>query len=64
MLLAIKVTNHFKKDQKRLEKRNKNLKKLIEVIDLLAESKKLPKKYSDHLEVWPEFVRKRVTLCL
>lgn len=49
MLLAIKVTNHFKKDQKRLEKRNKNLKKLIEVIDLLAESKKLPKKYSDHL---------------
>lgn len=49
MSLAIKVTNHFKKDQKRLRKRNKNLKKLIEVIGLLADEKNLPKKYNDHL---------------
>ena len=49
MSLAIKVTNYFKRDQKRLRKRNKNLKKLTEVIDLLADKKELPKKYNDHL---------------
>ena len=49
MLLAVKTTNRFKKDWKRLEKRNKKLKKLTEVIDRLAKKETLPEKYRDHL---------------
>lgn len=48
MRYEIKYTTQFKKDIKLAKKQNKNLDKLFEVIDLLAESKKLDKKYRDH----------------
>lgn len=49
MLLPVKVTNKFKKDWKRLKKRNKDMKELTTVIDLLASKKTLPERYRDHL---------------
>lgn len=48
MKYEIKFTTQFKKDLKLAKKQNKNLEKLFEVVDLLAEGKKLDLKYRDH----------------
>jgi mRNA interferase YafQ len=41
-------TGQFKRDMKRIEKRNKDIKKLKEVMKLLASGEKLDKKHHDH----------------
>ncbi len=48
MKYEVKFTTQFKKDIKLAKKQNKNLDKLFEVIDLLAQGKKLDEKYRDH----------------
>lgn len=47
-MLTIKYHKAFKKDYKKCQKQNRDLKKLEAVITLLAEEKPLPAFYSDH----------------
>jgi mRNA interferase YafQ len=47
-MLAIKYTNHMKRDVKRAEKRGKDMKKLISTLALLATGEPMPEKYRDH----------------
>ena len=49
MKYDIQFTNQFKKDLKLAKKQNKNLDKLFEVIDILADSDTLEAKYRDHV---------------
>jgi len=46
--LNIFYTNQFKKDYKRIKKQNKDLIKLQDVIEKLADGKRLEQKYKDH----------------
>jgi len=48
MKYEVKFTAQFKKDIKRAERQHQNLHKLFEVIDLLAQGKRLAAKYRDH----------------
>ena len=48
MKYEIKFTTQFKKDLKQAKKQNKNLDKLWEVVDILANGNKLDEKYHDH----------------
>ena len=48
MKYDIQFTNQFKKDLKLAQKQNKNLDKLVEVIDILANGGTLDAKYRDH----------------
>ena len=48
MKYEVKFTTQFKKDIKLAKKQNKNLNKLFEVIDSLAQGKNLESKYKDH----------------
>ena len=48
MKYDIQFTNQFKKDLKLAQKQNKNLDKLFEVIDILANGGTLEAKYRDH----------------
>lgn len=48
-MLTIKYHTAFKKDYKRLKKRGYDLRKLENVITLLAEGKELPAAYRDHI---------------
>jgi mRNA interferase YafQ len=48
MKYDIQFTNQFKKDLKLAKKQNKNLDKLFEVINTLANGKELDDKYRDH----------------
>lgn len=48
MIYSIKPTNQFKKDLKTAQKRGYNLDLLAEVVQTLAEGKKLPEKNRDH----------------
>ena len=48
MKYEVKFTTQFKKDLKLAKKQNKNLDKLLEVINLLSNGKKLEVKYRDH----------------
>ena len=48
MKYEVKFTAQFKKDIKRAERQHQNLHKLFEVIDLLAQGKRLTAKYRDH----------------
>ncbi len=48
MKYDIQFTNQFKKDLKLAKKQNKNLDKLFEVINTLANGKKLDDKHRDH----------------
>ena len=48
MKYNIQFTNQFKKDLKLAKKQNKNLDKLFEVIDILANGGTLDAKYRDH----------------
>ena len=45
---TVKLTNKFKKDYKIIEKQGKNIKKLLEVIEILADGEQLDSKYKDH----------------
>ena len=46
--LIVKYTNIFKKDYKLMKKRGLDLKLLQDVVDMLANERKLPDKYKDH----------------
>ena len=48
MKYDVQFTNQFKKDVKLAKKQNKNLDKLFEVIDILANGSTLDVKYRDH----------------
>ena len=49
MRYDIQFTNQFKKDLNLAKKQNKNLDKLFEVIDILANGGTLEAKYRDHV---------------
>ena len=46
--LTIVYTTKMKRDAKRMEKRGKDMSKLIVALDLLASKTSMPKKYRDH----------------
>lgn len=48
MKYTIKFTTQFKRDLKLAKKQNKNIDKLFEIIEILANGNQLPAKYSDH----------------
>lgn len=48
MKYSIKFTSQFKKDLKLAKKQNRDLNKLFEIVDLLANENKLDYKYRDH----------------
>ena len=48
MKYDVQFTNQFKKDLKLEEKQNKNLNKLFEVIEILANGETLDARYRDH----------------
>lgn len=48
MKYDVQFTNQFKKDLKLAKKQNKNLDKLFEIIDILANGGTLDAKYRDH----------------
>lgn len=48
MKCSIQFTNQFKKDLKLAKKQGKNLDKLFEVINILANEEKLDTKFKDH----------------
>lgn len=48
MKYGVKFTNQFKKDLKLSKKQGKNLEKLYEVIEKLANGEQLEAKYRDH----------------
>lgn len=48
MKYCIEFTTRFKKDLKLAKKQNKNLDKMFEVIEILANGGKLDAKYRDH----------------
>jgi len=45
---TVKPTNKFKRDYKVIEKQGKNIKKLLEVIEILADGEQLDPRYKDH----------------
>ncbi|WP_300359184.1 type II toxin-antitoxin system YafQ family toxin [Fusobacterium sp.] len=47
-MLKIEFTNQFKKDFKLIKKRGYDIKKFIEVVELLQKQETLPAKYKDH----------------
>ena len=48
MMCSIQFTNQFKKDLKLAQKQGKDLDKLFEVINILANGEKLDTKFKDH----------------
>ena len=48
MKYEVKYTNQFKKDLKLAKKQNKNLDKLFEVVNILADGGALDARYRDH----------------
>lgn len=48
-MLEVVYTSRFKKDAKRIKRRNKDTRKLYTLIDKLANLSPLPKKYKDHI---------------
>ena len=48
MKYEVKFTTQFKKDLKLAKKQNKDIEKLFEVVELLADGEKLDFKYKDH----------------
>lgn len=48
MKYEVKFTTQFKKDLKLAKKQNKDIEKLFEVVELLANGEKLDFKYKDH----------------
>ena len=50
MKYTIKFTTQFKRDLKLAKKQNKNIDKLFEIIEILADGNQLPAKYRDTRE--------------
>lgn len=48
MKYKIILTSNFKNDLKRIKKRNKDIDKLIKIVDLLSCNEPLEEKYRDH----------------
>ncbi len=48
MKLSIRFTSQFKKDLKLAQKQNKDLYKLFDIIEKIANCEPLPEKYKDH----------------
>ena len=48
MKYEVKFTSQFKKDFKLIKRRNLDLVKLFQVIEMLAEGTRLPEEYRDH----------------
>ena len=48
MKYSIKFTNQFKRDLKLAKKQSKDIDKLFEIIEILADGNQLPAKYRDH----------------
>jgi addiction module toxin, relE/stbE family len=48
MKYSIKFTNQFKRDLKLAKKQSKDIDKLFEIIEILADGNQLPEKYRDH----------------
>ncbi len=48
MKYKVKFTSQFKKDIKKSKKQGKDLDKLFEVVEILANGEKLDEKYKDH----------------
>ncbi len=48
MKYTIKFTTQFKRDLKLAKKQNKNIDKLFEIIEILADGNQLSAKYRDH----------------
>ncbi len=48
MKYAVKFTSQFKKDLKKAKKQGKDIEKILRVIELLADDKKLPISLHDH----------------
>ncbi len=48
-IYKIKYTNEFKKNYKKIKKQGKDIKKLIYVVDKLANGMELEEKYKNHL---------------
>ena len=44
----VKYTSRFKRDYKRMQRRGKEMSKLLDVIDMLREGLVLPPQYQDH----------------
>ena len=47
-MYEIVYTNRMKHDAKLMQKRGKNMQKLVEVLELLSSSQILPEKFKDH----------------
>ena len=47
-MLKVKMTSQFKKDWKKIVKRNYNIKKFEKVLSLLINEQSLDEKYKDH----------------
>ena len=48
MSYEVKYTSRFKRDYKRMQRRGKEMSKLLDVIDMLREGQVLPPQYQDH----------------
>ena len=48
MSYEVKYTSRFKRDYKRMQRRGKDVQKLLDVIDMLREGQTLPPQYQDH----------------
>ncbi len=48
MKYEVKFTNQFKKDLKKAKKQHRPIEEMLNVIEILAEGKKLDSKYKDH----------------
>ena len=56
MKYEVKFTNQFKKDIKLAKKQNKDLNKLFDVVNILAEGGILEAKYRDHAQIKGEIL--------
>ena len=48
MSYEVKYTARFKRDYKRMQRRGKEMSKLLDVVDMLREGQVLPPQYQDH----------------
>ncbi len=48
MTYEVKFTSQFKKDLKKAKKQHRDLDKLFDIVNILAEGKALPSQYKDH----------------
>mgnify|MGYP004547780705 FL=1 len=53
----IEITSKFKSDYKKIRKQNKDINKLIEVLEVLANGEELPEKYKNHKLINDKFFK-------